>query len=54
MGGIDAIEELLKPYPALTHLQMDNGSEFIARPLQEWCQGNGPGMGVTSPRSTLD
>ena len=32
---IDSIEELLKQYPAPTHLRMDNGPEFIAHALQE-------------------
>jgi len=30
---IDTIEELLKLYPAPTHLRMDNGPEFIAHAL---------------------
>jgi len=34
---IDTIEELLKLYPAPTRLRMDNGPEFIAHALQEWC-----------------
>ncbi|MGB7565443.1 MAG: integrase core domain-containing protein [Prochlorococcaceae cyanobacterium] len=38
---IDTIEELLKQYPAPTHLRVDNGPEFIAHALQEWCTGNG-------------
>jgi hypothetical protein len=33
---IETIEEPLKLYPALTHLRMENGSEFIAYALQEW------------------
>jgi hypothetical protein len=32
---IDSAEELLKPYPAPTHLRIDNGPEFIAHALQE-------------------
>jgi putative transposase len=32
---IDTIEELLKLYPVPTHVQMDNGPEFIAHALQE-------------------
>ena len=39
---VKAIEELLKLYPAPTHLRMDNGPEFIAKGLQvvrrEWLQ----------------
>jgi transposase InsO family protein len=38
---IDTIEELLKLYPAPTYLLIDNGPDFIARALQEWCTGNG-------------
>jgi putative transposase len=38
---IDTIEELLKLYPPPTHLRMDNGPEFIAHALQEWCTDNG-------------
>ena len=33
MDMIDRIEELLKLYPAPTHLRMDNGPEFIATAL---------------------
>jgi hypothetical protein len=40
MDVIDTIEELLKQYPAPTHLRMDNGPEFIAHALQEWCTGS--------------
>jgi transposase InsO family protein len=40
---INSIEELLKQYPAPTHLRMDNGPEFIAHALQEWCTGSGSG-----------
>jgi len=32
---IDTIEELLKLYPALTHLRIDDGPEFIANALQK-------------------
>ena len=38
---IDPIEELLNLYPPPTHLRMDNGPEFIAHALQEWCNGSG-------------
>ena len=44
---IDAIEELLELYPAPTHLRMDNGPEFIAHALQEWCTGNGSGTATS-------
>ena len=33
---IEMIDELLKLYPAPTHLRMDNGTEFIAHALQKW------------------
>jgi len=46
---IDTIEELLKQYPAHTHLRMDNGPEFIAHALQEWCTGNGSGTAYIPP-----
>jgi putative transposase len=38
---IDTIEELLKLYPPPAHLRMDNGPEFIANALQEWCTASG-------------
>lgn len=38
---IDTIEELLKLYLPPTHLRMDNGPEFIANALQEWCVWSG-------------
>jgi transposase InsO family protein len=41
VDAIDAIEELFERYPAPTHLRMDNGPEFIAHALQEWCTGGG-------------
>ncbi len=41
MDVIAAIEELLKQYPAPSYLRMDNGPEFIAHALQEWCTGIG-------------
>jgi len=51
MDVIDTIEELLKQYPAPTHLRMDNGPEFIAHALQEWCTGNGSGAEYIPPGS---
>jgi hypothetical protein len=48
---IDLIEELLKQYPAPTHLRMDNGPEFIAHALQEWCTGSGSGTECIPPGS---
>jgi transposase InsO family protein len=34
-------EGLLKIHPPPTHLQMDNGPEFIANDLQGWCTESG-------------
>jgi len=51
MDVIDTIEKLLKQYPAPTHLRMDNGPEFIAHALQEWCTGNGSGAEYIPPGS---
>jgi putative transposase len=51
---IDTIEELLKLYPAPSHLRMDNGPEFIANDLQEWCTGNGSGTAYIPPGSTWE
>ena len=48
---IDTIKELLKLYPAPTHLRMDNGLEFIAHALQEWCTGNGSATAYIPPGS---
>jgi len=48
---IDTIEELLKQYPASTHLRMDNGPEFIAYALQGWCTGSGTGTACIPPGS---
>ena len=38
---IDTIEDLLKVYLPPIHLRMDNGPEFIANALQEWCTDSG-------------
>jgi len=51
---ISAIKELLGQYPAPTHLRMNNGPEFIAHALQEWCTGNGSGTEYISPGSPLE
>jgi putative transposase len=48
---IDTIEEILRQYPAPTHLRMDNGPEFIAHALQEWCTGSGTGTAHIPPGS---
>ena len=48
---IDTIEELLKLYPPPTHLRMDNGPEFIATALQEWCTGSGCSTAYIPPGS---
>ena len=48
---IDTIEGLLRVYPAPTHLRADNGPEFIAHALQEWCTGSGAGVEFTPPGS---
>ena len=48
---IDTIEELLRLYPVPTHLRMDNGPEFIAYALQEWCTGSGSSMACIEPGS---
>lgn len=34
-----------------THLRMDNGPEFIAHALQEWCTGSGTGTAYIPPGS---
>ena len=51
MDVIDTIEELLKQYPAPTHLRMDNGPELIAHALQELCTGSGSGAECIPPGS---
>jgi transposase InsO family protein len=48
---IDTIEDLLRVYPAPTHLRADNGPEFIAHTLQEWCTGSGTGVEFIPPGS---
>ncbi len=48
---IDTIEELLRLYPAPTHLRMDNGPEFIAHALQDWCKGSGSSTACIAPGS---
>jgi putative transposase len=48
---IDTIEDLLKLYPPPTHLRMDNGPEFIANALQEWCKGSGSSTAYIEPGS---
>ena len=34
---IDTIEELFKLYPPPPLLRMNNATEFVANPLQDWC-----------------
>jgi transposase InsO family protein len=46
---IDTLEELLSKFPAPTHIRMDNGPEFIALALQEWCVGSGTGTEYIPP-----
>jgi len=48
---ITAVEELLGQHPASTHLRMDNGPEFMAHALQEWCTGSGSGTEDIPPGS---
>jgi hypothetical protein len=43
------LEELLRKFPAPTHIRMDNGPEFIALALQEWCVGSGAGTEYIPP-----
>ncbi len=49
---VGAIEELLKLYPPPTHFRMDNGQEFIANALKEWCTGSGCSTAYIPPSST--
>ena len=51
VDGITTIEGLLNQHPAPTHLRMDNGAEFIANALQEWCMGNGSATAYIPPGS---
>jgi len=51
---IYTIEELLKLYPASTHLRMDNGPECSANPLQEWCVGSGCNTAYIPPGSSWE
>jgi len=46
---IDTLEDLLGKFPAPTHIRMDNGPEFIAIALQEWCVGSGTGTEYIPP-----
>jgi hypothetical protein len=48
---IDTIEELLKLYPPPAHLGMNNGPEFIANILQEWCIASGCSKAYIPPGS---
>ena len=48
---IDTIEELLRLYPAPTHLRMDNGPELIANALKEWCRRSGCNTAYIPPGS---
>ena len=48
---IDTIEELLKLYPAPTHLRMGNEPELVAHNLQEWCTGSGSATSDIQPGS---
>ena len=48
---VAVLEELLKLYPAPTHVRMDNGPEFNAYALQEWCTGSGSGTAYIQPGS---
>jgi putative transposase len=48
---IGTIEDLLKLYSAPIHLLMDNGPQFIAHALQEWCTGSGSNTAYIPPGS---
>jgi transposase InsO family protein len=48
---IETIEKLFKLNPAPTNLRMDNGPEFIAHALQEWCAGSGSSTEYITPGS---
>ena len=48
---IETIEELIKLYPAPTHMRMGNGPEFIAHALQQWCTGSGSATAYIPPGS---
>lgn len=47
----DTIKELFKQYPAPTHLQMDNGPEFIIHTPQKWCTVSKSGTEYMQPGS---
>ena len=34
---VGVLEELISVYPAPTFIRADNGPEFIAQALQDWC-----------------
>jgi transposase InsO family protein len=48
---IDTIEDLLRVNPPPNDLRMDNGPEFIAHALQEWCTGSGVAADYIPPGS---
>jgi len=51
---IDAVEELLRLYPPPYHLRMNNGPEFIANVLQQWCIGSGCSAAYMQLRSACE
>jgi putative transposase len=51
---IKTLEELFKLDQAPTQLRMDNGPDFIAHALQEWCTGSGTGTAYIPPGSPWD